>query len=222
MLNVRTGDELIIADFPGYSGFRLGPGEGNLSHDGRWIAPLAVISGKKITFAYDMEERKKYPDIDLSYMESIDWTTLFFFAGLFVMVGGVEKSGLTQLLGTHIGALAHGNLLMGSLFLVWSSALICTVVNRVPYTAAMIPVISHISTLGVNIKPLWWSLAMGVGLGGNATPIGTTAGIAMMGISERTAHPIGFKIWLKSGILVTLTTTLLASLFMILWFTLYT
>ena len=155
-------------------------------------------------------------------LESIDWTTLLFFTGLFVMVGGLEKSGLTQLLGTQIGALAQENLLTGSLFLIWTSALICTVVNRVPYTAAMIPVITHISTMGININPLWWSLALGVGLGGNATPIGTTAGIAMMGISERTAHPINFKTWFKSGILVTLTTTLLASLFMILCFTLYT
>lgn len=155
-------------------------------------------------------------------LESIDWTTLFFFAGLFVIVGGLEKSGLTQLLGVQISKLAQKNLLLSCLFVMWTSAFICTVVNRVPYTAAMIPIITHISTTGINVNPLWWSLALGVGLGGNATPIGTTAGIAMMSISERTAHPINFRDWFKSGILVTLMTTSLASLFMVFLFALYT
>jgi len=148
-------------------------------------------------------------------LESIDWSTLIFFAALFVMVGGLEKSGFIQILGKQLSLLAHENLLTSSLFLMWVSALICTVVNRVPYTAAMIPLISHISATGVNAEPLWWSLALGVGLGGNATPIGTTAGIAMI------AHPISFKMWFRSGMLVTLLTTFLASVFVAVFFAWY-
>lgn len=148
-------------------------------------------------------------------LESVDWPTLLFFAALFVLVGGLERSGFIQILGERLSLLAHSNLLMSSLFLMWVSALVCSVVNRVPYTAAVIPIISHISATGINAEPLWWSLALGVGLGGNATPIGTTAGIAMISISERTAHSISFKTWFKSGMVVTLTTTAIATIFMI-------
>jgi Na+/H+ antiporter NhaD/arsenite permease-like protein len=147
-------------------------------------------------------------------LKNIDWSTLFFFIGLFIMVGGLRNSGLTELLGAEIGALAASNIVLSAIALMWISAFVCTVVNRVPYTAAMIPVISHIAATGINVTPLWWALALGVGFGGNAAPFGTTAGIAMMGISERTAHPISFRVWLRSGILVTIVTTGIASVFM--------
>jgi len=148
-------------------------------------------------------------------LESIDWPTLLFFAALFILVGGLEKSGFIKILGKELSMLAHKNLLGSSAFLMWVSALVCSVVNRVPYTAAVIPIINHISTTGVNVEPLWWSLALGVGLGGNATPIGTTAGIAMISISERTAHPMDFKSWFRAGAIVTLTTTGIATLFIV-------
>lgn len=157
------------------------------------------------------------PDISQA-LEKSEWEVLFFFAGLFVVVGGMEHSGLLGLLAKSLGQLAGGNLLAASLILLWAAALLSAVVDNIPFTIAMIPVIQNLGELGINVAPLWWALALGAGLGGNGSPIGASPNIIVMALSEKTRHPITFKTWLRSGTLVTLATCLASSLIFILLF----
>jgi Na+/H+ antiporter NhaD/arsenite permease-like protein len=152
----------------------------------------------------------------------VHWSVLIFFAALFVIVGGVEHSGLLALIGHKLAALAGepGMLLGASLALLWAAAILSAVLDNIPFTVAMIPIILGLETQGVNITPLWWALAIGVGLGGNGTHIGATANIIVVSESEKTGDPQGRitpLAWLRVGLPTTVTGLLLSSL----WFTLF-
>lgn len=122
-----------------------------------------------------------------SLFGEVNWSVLVFFAGLFVIVGGVEGSGLLHLVGQNLAviALEPGKLLAACLLLMWASALLSAAVDNIPFTVAMIPIIVSLEGLGVNITPLWWALAIGVGLGGNGTHIGATANLIVVAESEK-------------------------------------
>ncbi|MDH3976562.1 MAG: ArsB/NhaD family transporter [Deltaproteobacteria bacterium] len=116
----------------------------------------------------------------------VNWSVLIFFAGLFVIVGGVEESGLLQIIGKELAHMAvqPQMLLKAALLLMWVSALLSAVVDNIPFTVTMIPIIHGLDDNGINIAPLWWALAIGVGLGGNGTHVGATANIIVVVESE--------------------------------------
>jgi Na+/H+ antiporter NhaD/arsenite permease-like protein len=151
-------------------------------------------------------------------LRKIDWSVLLFFAGLFVVTGGLEASGVLQLVAGRIAGLADNNLLLASLLLLWVAALVSAVVDNIPFTIAMIPIIQGIGGLGVEVIPLWWALALGAGFGGNGTPIGSTANVVTVSLSEKTRHPITSRIWMRSGLPVMLATCVVASIMFILMF----
>lgn len=151
------------------------------------------------------------PNIEETLKE-VEWPVLLFFVALFVMVGGVESSGLLNLLANKIMIFASKNLLLSCIILIWMSAILSAIVDNIPFTIAMIPVIHHLEASGITVTPLWWALALGVGFGGNGTPIGSTAGIITVSISEKTRSPITFKIWLKCGLPIMIGTCLTATL----------
>lgn len=136
----------------------------------------------------------------------VHWSVLVFFCGLFVIVGGVESSGLLSLIGNHLADMAKepGMLLTTCLVLMWAAALFSAVVDNIPFTVAMIPIILGLETQGVNITPLWWALAIGVGLGGNGTHVGATANLIVVSESEkihdRPDARITPKAWLQIGL----------------------
>jgi len=113
---------------------------------------------------------------------AVNWSVLIFFSGLFVIVGGVESSGLLDLVGEKLGALAIDPemLLITCLLLMWASAVLSAIVDNIPFTVTMIPIILGLESQGVNITPLWWALSLGVGIGGNATHIGATANLIVV------------------------------------------
>jgi Na+/H+ antiporter NhaD/arsenite permease-like protein len=113
---------------------------------------------------------------------------LVFFIGLFMLVGGVEHSGLLGYVGQFITPFAQQDLLVASLALLWVSAVLSAAIDNIPFTAAMIPIIQSMESQGVNVAPLWWALSMGVGLGGNGTHIGASANVFIVTISERLAR----------------------------------
>jgi Na+/H+ antiporter NhaD/arsenite permease-like protein len=113
---------------------------------------------------------------------------LVFFIGLFMLVGGVEHSGLLSYVGQFITPFAQQDLLVASLALLWVSAVLSAAIDNIPFTAAMIPIIQSMESQGVNVAPLWWALSMGVGLGGNGTHIGASANVFIVTISERLAR----------------------------------
>lgn len=146
----------------------------------------------------------------------INWSVLVFFAGLFVIVGGVEASGLLELLGRNLAELANepGRLLVACLVLMWVAALLSAVVDNIPFTVTMIPIILGLDTGAISVAPLWWALAIGVGLGGNSTHIGATANLIAVAEAERCTIP-GARItplgWLRVGAPTTLVGLVVAS-----------
>ena len=132
-------------------------------------------------------------------LAGIHWDVLLFFMGLFIVVGGLEAAGVLRWVSTHLGFLAKTGIILAALAILWVSALMSAVVDNIPFTIAMLPVIKGLAAQGVITGPLWWALALGVGFGGNATPIGATANVVAISVSERTQHPITVRHWLRSG-----------------------
>ena len=151
------------------------------------------------------------PDIN-EVMKEIEWPILAFFASLFILVGGLEKAGFLNLIAQKIGELATVNFSLAKISILWVSAFASSLVDRVPFTTAMIPIIKHIGELGFNIDSLWWILALGVGFGGNGTPIGSIVGVVGLAMSEKTRAPINFKIWLKTATVVMIVTMIFVTL----------
>ncbi|MDH4101109.1 MAG: ArsB/NhaD family transporter [Nitrospirota bacterium] len=160
------------------------------------------------------------PDPD-EILKKIDWSVLLFFSALFVLVGGVEKTGALEAIGEHLTSMATTNMLLTCIVLLWSAAFVSAIVDNIPFTIAMVPIIKHLETQGLHVEPLWWALALGAGFGGNGTPIGSTANVVIVSLSEKTAHPITFKIWFRSGLPVAVACCLVGSIIMALFFPWY-
>jgi Na+/H+ antiporter NhaD/arsenite permease-like protein len=157
------------------------------------------------------------PDLD-QVLKDVEWSVLLFFAALFVAVGGLQSSGLLNWLAEDITALASQRLLLTGVVLIWVSALLSAAVDNVPFTIVMIPIIMDLGATGVDITPLWWALALGAGFGGNGTPIGSTANVVTITVSEKTASPITARIWMKTGLPVMVATCLVGTILYVLTF----
>jgi Na+/H+ antiporter NhaD/arsenite permease-like protein len=150
------------------------------------------------------------PDIN-KVLSQIHWDVLLFFMSLFVVVGGLEATGVLSWVSHRLEFLSRGDPALAAVVVLWVSAVMSAVVDNIPFTIAMLPVISGLGAQGMRIAPLWWALALGVGFGGNATPIGATANVVAISISERTNHRITVADWLKSGTWLALLATSVAS-----------
>ncbi len=135
-----------------------------------------------------------------SIIEKCELSVLLFFGSLFVIVGGLEYAGVLEHAANLITAGAENNLLMTALIILWASAVLSAIVDNIPLTVAMIPIITYLGTQGVPTDLLWWALAFGVGFGGNGSPIGSTAGVIVVAKSEKTDNPITFIDWMKQGV----------------------
>ncbi len=151
------------------------------------------------------------PDLD-EMLKRIEWSVLIFFAALFVMVGGLEGAGvLGAIIGLFQSASGIPPLLFG-VILIWVVAGLSAVVDNVPITIALIPVIHGLGESGMDIAPLWWALVFGAGFGGNGTIVGSTVNIIVAGLSEKTRTPITSKLWAQRGLPVMLATCAIASI----------
>jgi Na+/H+ antiporter NhaD/arsenite permease-like protein len=150
------------------------------------------------------------PDIE-KVLEGIEWTILLFFAALFVIVGGIEASGLLALAGESLTGLSAQDIILVGVVLLWGSAIASALIDNIPFTIAMIPIIQALDRPDLDITPLWWALALGAGFGGNGTPIGSTANIVVVSVSEKTKHPITARIWLRNGLPIMIATCLVAT-----------
>lgn len=147
----------------------------------------------------------------------VDWSILLFFASLFVIVGGVEATGLLALIGGKVAEAARdpSMLLLTALALMWIAAILSALIDNIPFTVTMIPIISALSAEGIDVYPLWWALAIGVALGGNGTHIGATANIVVVAQAERSGLPnarITPLQWLRIGLPVMISGLVVASL----------
>lgn len=157
-----------------------------------------------------------------STLARIDWSVLLFFIALFVVVGGLEAAGVLASLALMLKRMAVLHPAALGVLMIWLSAGLSAVVDNVPITIALIPIIEDLGLIGVNITPLWWALVFGAGFGGNGTIIGSTANIIVVGFSEKTRVPITSKMWLRSGLPVMLLTCAIASVFYLLAYPLFT
>ncbi|MCB9989031.1 MAG: anion permease [Rhodospirillales bacterium] len=128
---------------------------------------------------------KANPD---SYFADIELSLLVFFIGLFVIVGGVEHSHFLEWVGQFIKPLVENDIVMACIILMWVSAILSAAIDNIPFTAAMIPIILGMEAEGIDVMPLWWALAVGVGLGANGTHLGASPNLYVMALSERLAE----------------------------------
>lgn len=136
----------------------------------------------------------------------VEWPTLIFFAGLFVMVGGLVATGVIDGIANAAGDAVEGRMFLASIVLLWGSAALSAIVDNIPYVATMSPVVAELVNSqggGQSSEVLWWSLALGSDLGGNATAIGASANVVILGIAERAGRRISFWEFTKYGLVVT-------------------
>lgn len=161
-------------------------------------AALIAISGAALVLLLVTATKDPQP-----IFEKVELSVLLFFAALFVTVGGLEHSGVLEQVSLLLTSGAQDNLLMTAIIILWVAAIVSAIVDNIPLTVAMVPIVTYLGTQGVAVDLLWWALVFGVGFGGNGSPIGSTAGVIVMSKSEQTETPITFAYWLKAGTVAT-------------------
>ena len=148
-------------------------------------------------------------------LKQVEWPTLFFFMGLFIIVGGLEKTGVISTIADKMLAVTQGEVQPTMQFVLWLSALSTTVINSIPYTATMISLIENMAgNLSGDIEPLWWALSLGACFGGNGTIIGAAANIIVAGFTQKTSTPLRFRDYVKVGLPLMLVSIGLVSIYL--------
>jgi Na+/H+ antiporter NhaD/arsenite permease-like protein len=148
-------------------------------------------------------------------LAGIEWPTLFFFIGLFVMVGALEHTGAIKEVANGIADVTAGDRTAELLGITWASAIGSGLVDNIPFTAAMIPVVEQLQSGNDGDDAYWWALALGACFGGNATLVAAAANVAAAGMAARSGRPIGFMTFLRIGLPATLVSLLLATLYIV-------
>jgi len=176
-------------------------------------------AGIALVFAHRNPDHEHDEGFLNEVMGKVEWQALLFFVGLFILVGSIAEVGWLTKLATWVWDLSGGNELYLAIAVIWVSAIASAIVDNIPFAAAMIPVILQLSTeFNADPAPLFWALAMGAGFGGNATPIGSSANVMTVAISERGPRPITTKEWARVGTPVMLITCVVGTLFMIIFY----
>jgi Na+/H+ antiporter NhaD/arsenite permease-like protein len=154
-----------------------------------------------------------------SYLAEVEWATLLFFAGLFILVGSLVKTGAIARVAAAVGGVAGDSVPAAMMLILWGSAALSAIVDNIPFVATMSPVVDQIvrgnGPLGGQ-NGLWWALVLGADLGGNATAIGASANVVVAGIAKRSGHPISFWEFTKYGSLVAVVTLGIATPYLLL------
>ena len=152
-------------------------------------------------------------------LREVEWPTLLFFVGLFVLVGGLEATGFVGSIATALTNVAGGTSALTAIVVIWGSGIASGVVDNIPFTATMIPVIQDLAEVeGLSeeeVRPLWWSLALGADFGGNLTLIGASSNVVVAGMSERAGQKISFIKFMLYGIPVTLVSLVVATVYVL-------
>ena len=144
----------------------------------------------------------------------VEWLTIFFFVGLFVLVSGLVETGIISLLAKDLIEITAGNPVATAMVILWLSALASAFVDNIPFVATMIPLIKEMGTMGItNIEPLWWSLALGACLGGNGTLIGASANVIVVGLATQEGYSITFVNYFKVAFPLMLLSMVISSIY---------
>jgi Na+/H+ antiporter NhaD/arsenite permease-like protein len=147
----------------------------------------------------------------------VEWETLFFFIGIFVVVAGVQHAGVLKLLGAELLRLSGGDAKTATFATLWLAAVVSAIIDNIPFVATMIPLVESMeAAIGGKqaLEPVWWALALGACFGGNGSLIGAAANVMVAGLGERAGYPITFKRFLAVGLPMMLVSMLIASVYM--------
>jgi Na+/H+ antiporter NhaD/arsenite permease-like protein len=170
-------------------------------HDSLGIEPsIIALGGAGVLLAITRASPERV-------FREVDWATLIFFTGLFIIVGTAEHAGMIELLSSAALGLTGGDPWLTFIMIIWLSAIASAFIDNIPFTATMIPLIHTLNGSpeiaeafsNLQFSPLWWALSLGANFGGNGTLIGSSAGIVAAGISEKHGHPISFNRWIRVG-----------------------
>ncbi len=151
-------------------------------------------------------------------MREVEWTTIGFFAGLFIVVGGMAETGVIQMLAQGLIDITHGDMMLTIIVLVWASAIVSSILDNIPLVATMIPIILTMGGSGIDIEPLWWAISLGACLGGCGTLVGASANVVMASISERNGYPLSFMEYTKVGFPIMILCTAIACAYLVVRF----
>ncbi len=149
-----------------------------------------------------------------SALDDVEWTTIFFFIGLFIAVGGLIETGIIKEIATVAIEITGGDVTSTSLLVLWLSAIVSSFLDNIPFVATMIPLIKDMGAMGVtNLEPVWWSLSLGACLGGNGTIIGASANLIVAGMAAEKGVHISFIRYFKLGFPIMLITIVLSTIY---------
>jgi Na+/H+ antiporter NhaD/arsenite permease-like protein len=141
----------------------------------------------------------------LGIAKKVDYKTILFFIGLFVVVGGLEQTGILEIVANFIGKICGGNGILMVTVIIWISAIASAVVDNIPFAATMLPIIKSLSaTSGVSLATLTWALSMGTDIGGSATPIGASANVVGTSVAAKEGYPVGWGKYCKTAVPATI------------------
>ena len=150
-------------------------------------------------------------------MGRVEWSTIFFFLGLFVLVHGLVEVGLISMIAEEILSLTGGNIATTTFLTLWFSGILSAFVDNIPFVATMIPLLEHMETyMGGKelMMPVWWALSIGACLGGNGSLIGASANVIIAGFAARSGYPIGFLRFMKVGLPLTILSLLISHIYL--------
>ncbi len=148
-------------------------------------------------------------------VSEVEWSTILFFVFLFVVVGGLDETGVIGQLAQLVLDAAKGHEVMMMMILLWASALLSSVLDNIPFVATLIPLVLALEESGVDVTPLWWAISLGACLGGNGTLIGASANVVLSGISNKHGYPITFKTYTKVGFPIMLMTVVISMVYLL-------
>lgn len=192
-------------------GFTYGHGQG--------VAPGTVaLAGAALLMllAYAGQDAEHQSESVHHIFGEVEWITIFFFGGLFVIVAGVEHVGLLEMAAQYVLDLTQGDMEMTAYLIFWSSGILSAILDNIPFVATMIPLIeSTASTFGGpdQIEPLWWALALGACLGGNGTLLGASANLTVAAFAEKAKQPIRFVAFMKLAFPIMILTLMIANVY---------
>jgi Na+/H+ antiporter NhaD/arsenite permease-like protein len=169
---------------------------------GIFIAVLTLITTAAVAGSEGIKE----------IFKGVDYRTLLFFIGLFIVVGGLEQTGILELIATFIEEVSGGNAYIMIAIIIWISAIASAFIDNIPFAATMVPVISSLaSATGIPLTTLAWALAMGTDIGGSATPIGASANVVGTAAAAKAGHPISWGTYCKRNVPATIIVLLIST-----------
>ncbi len=149
------------------------------------------------------------------FFHEVEWGTIFFFIGLFILVGGLVELGIIEMLSTALLSFTEGNIALTSELIIWLSGIMSAIVDNIPYVATMVPLVEHMEAVmgQAAVQPVWWSLALGSCLGGNGTLIGASANVVGAGIAGKSGFKISFLDFTKYSAFITVITLITSSIY---------